>query len=70
MAERAWAQVLDELIVRQLPMAISSIQFKQGPGDAVNIAQELGSIKTRLEQGAFRAPFDLHSEVAAAPGAR
>jgi len=56
-------KVLDELIVRQLPMAISTIQFKQGPNDAVNIAQELSNIKGKLEQGSFRAPFDLHSEV-------
>eukprot|EP00292_Cryptomonas_paramecium_P004873 CAMPEP_0113673478 /NCGR_PEP_ID=MMETSP0038_2-20120614/6882_1 /TAXON_ID=2898 /ORGANISM="Cryptomonas paramecium" /LENGTH=500 /DNA_ID=CAMNT_0000589945 /DNA_START=132 /DNA_END=1631 /DNA_ORIENTATION=+ /assembly_acc=CAM_ASM_000170 len=58
-------KVLDDLIARQLPAAVASIQYKQGPNEGVNLGHELAGIKSRLEQGAFRAPFDLHQEVVA-----
>lgn len=56
-------KVLDELVARQLPLAASSLQYKQAANEPVNLATELTKVKTKLEQGKFRVPFDLHSEV-------
>mmetsp|Transcript_22859 Transcript_22859/g.54262 ORF Transcript_22859/g.54262 Transcript_22859/m.54262 type:complete len:528 (-) Transcript_22859:190-1773(-) len=56
-------RVLDELVTRQYPLAESSLQFKAAENNPVNIQSELQGIKAKLEAGAFKTPFHLHSDV-------
>eukprot|EP00960_Hanusia_phi_P069119 767007-Hanusia_phi.AAC.3 len=56
-------KVIDELLNRQLPNAMNSLQYKAAPTDPINLQSELQGVKTSLEQGGFRTPFELHSAV-------
>ena len=57
-------QVLDELINRQVPIAMGCIQYKPPAlPEPVNLLAELNKIKWKLECGSFETAFDLHSQV-------
>ncbi len=56
-------RVLEEMIHKHLQPIMVAHQYSKTAGDPIDIGAELVGIRTRLEQGLFRTPYDVHTEV-------
>jgi hypothetical protein len=56
-------RVLEEILQKHLQPVMSLHNFTKSGNDPIDIGAELVGIKTKVEQGLFKTPYDVHMEV-------